>query len=294
MAKIEYPTYGIGNLVAEKSKDDLWVADRFKAYLSNNPHLQVVHGHSYYHLLYFTEGSGEHVIDFTHYPVKKGSVYFMKPGQVHRWFFGDAPDGYVINFSDGFLEQAFVRSQILELFPFWEPMVGPQVVEVPETMQPAVENLFETILTEQVAKKQMSREMMTALLIQLFVTIKRTMPEADAALPVNYNATILRNFQQLIERHFAHIKLPKDYAAMLYITPNHLNALCKDATGISAGELIRKRIILEAKRLLVNLELSINEIGDRLNFQDSSYFIKFFKKDTGITPETFRKQFQHA
>lgn len=293
MSKLKYPTFGIGNLVAEKSKDELWVADRFKQYLSNNPHLQVAHGHSYYHLLYFTQGSGEHVIDFTHYPVQKGAIYFMKPGQVHNWYFTTPADGYVINFSDGFFEQAFIRSQVLEHFPFWEPMAGPQVIQLPAPEQKKVEAVFEQILKEQTGQAAMNREMMAAMLLQLFITVKRSMPVAET-LPVSYNATLMRNFQQLIERNYAVLKLPKEYAALLYITPNHLNALCKDHLGVSAGELIRKRILLEAKRLLVNLELSIHEIASRLNFQDSSYFIKFFKKDTGITPEAFRKQFQHV
>lgn len=293
MSKLKYPTFGIGNLVAEKSKDELWVADRFKQYLSNNPHLQVAHGHSYYHLLYFTQGSGEHVIDFTHYPVQKGAIYFMKPGQVHNWYFTAPADGFVINFSDGFFEQAFIRSQVLEHLPFWEPMAGPQVIQLAAPEQKQVEAVFEQILKEQTGQAAMNREMMAAMLLQLFITVKRCMP-ATETLPVSYNATLMRNFQQLIERNYAVLKLPKEYAALLYITPNHLNALCKDHLGVSAGELIRKRILLEAKRLLVNLELSIHEIASRLNFQDSSYFIKFFKKDAGITPEAFRKQFQHV
>ena len=59
---------------------------------------------------------------------------------------------------------------------------------------------------------------------------------------------------------------------------------------ISAGEVIRKRIALEAKLLLVNFNLSIQEVADRLNFADNSYFTKFFKKQEGVSPEQFRKE----
>ena len=83
--------------------------------------------------------------------------------------------------------------------------------------------------------------------------------------------------------------MPKQYAALLYITPNHLNALCNDFLGVSAGVLIRERVILEAKRLLINLDLLISEVAAKLNFDDQSYFIKFFKKHEGLTPEKFRK-----
>jgi AraC-like DNA-binding protein len=100
----------------------------------------------------------------------------------------------------------------------------------------------------------------------------------------------LKTFQKLIEKHFTELKLPMEYANLLYITPNHLNALCKEHLGIQAGEVIRNRIILEAKRQLINQQISITEISYSLNFKDNSYFSKFFKKQVGMTPEEFRKR----
>jgi AraC-like DNA-binding protein len=76
----------------------------------------------------------------------------------------------------------------------------------------------------------------------------------------------------------------------LYITPNHLNALCNDVLSISAGDVIRNRVILEAKRLLINRDMTVLEIANYLHFSDNSYFTKFFKKKEGITPEEFRKK----
>jgi AraC-like DNA-binding protein len=101
---------------------------------------------------------------------------------------------------------------------------------------------------------------------------------------------MLNQFRQLIEKHFRLLRLPKEYAELMYITPNYLNALCQDVTGKSAGDLIRDRIILEAKRFLTNANMDISEISYELNFQDNSYFTRFFKKSTGITPEVFRKK----
>ncbi|NQD72297.1 AraC family transcriptional regulator, partial [Sphingobacterium shayense] len=72
-------------------------------------------------------------------------------------------------------------------------------------------------------------------------------------------------------------------------TPNHLNAVTKEQLGYSAGELIRNRVLLEAKRLLVMKNFSIAEIAYELNFSDASYFTKFFKKAVGCTPEEFKK-----
>jgi len=136
----------------------------------------------------------------------------------------------------------------------------------------------------------MGIDMVRALMLQVFILINRINTDNKETQQPLYNYTLLKTFQKLIEKNFVTLKLPKDYAELLYITPNHLNALCNDLLGISAGEVIRNRILLEAKRLLINLNLTISEISYQLNFNDNSYFTKFFKKYTGLTPEEFRKR----
>ncbi|MBS1601630.1 MAG: AraC family transcriptional regulator, partial [Bacteroidetes bacterium] len=80
-------------------------------------------------------------------------------------------------------------------------------------------------------------------------------------------------------------------AELLFITPNHLNALCQELVGRPAGEVIRDRVLLEAKRLLTNAGMTATEIAYELNFQDNSYFNRFFKKYEGVTPDEFRKKY---
>ncbi len=100
---------------------------------------------------------------------------------------------------------------------------------------------------------------------------------------------LLFQFQELIEKNFATLKTPKEYAALLHITPNYLNSFCKKRSGKSAGELIHQRIVLEAKRLLAHTQLPVAQVAYQLNFSDNSYFGRFFKKHAGLTPEGFRK-----
>jgi AraC family transcriptional activator of pobA len=79
MGQKKYPTFDICNLVANKMLDDVFNADRFHGYLANNPHVQNVHKHSFYHLVYFTAGNGQHILDFESYPIQMGIIYFMRP-----------------------------------------------------------------------------------------------------------------------------------------------------------------------------------------------------------------------
>jgi AraC family transcriptional regulator, transcriptional activator of pobA len=291
MPKQLYPTFTIKHLEASKSKNDLLNADRFKEYLSKNPHLQVVHKHSFYHLVYFTQGGGEHLIDFKTFKVQKGMIYFMQPGQVHNWHFKGVVDGYIINFSPTFFDSHFINSNIVDQFPFFGGNLTNQVIYFRKAAQKNIEAIFQNIITEQKENKPSAQLMTAGLLIQLFLTVHREILVMDPPDTIGHQqAPVIKKFQLLLESRFREIKLPKQYASLLYVTPHHLNALCKKFLHMSAGEVIRNRIVLEAKRLLVNVELSISAIALELDFADTSYFVKFFKKHTGSTPEAFRQE----
>ena len=100
---------------------------------------------------------------------------------------------------------------------------------------------------------------------------------------------VVEQFRRLIDEHYKTLRLPGEYARLLHITPNHLNALCQEFLGRPAGAVIRDRVLLEAKRLLTNADMTAAEIAYELNFQDNSYFSRFFKKYEGVTPEGFRR-----
>ncbi|MGV0923485.1 AraC family transcriptional regulator [Empedobacter tilapiae] len=291
MTKKLFPTYDICNLNTEKNSNELFSVDRFRGYVDSNPHLQEVHSHNYYHLVYFTEGSGEHLIDFEKFDAKSGTMYFMKPGQVHQWYFKEEYDGFVVNFSDNFLDWIGINSSLLQQFKFLQSiLVQDHVVEISKYLRESVANAFEEMIIENQQNNQFSNLKIGFYLINMLIDIDRSLKSSNHNTN-DYQSLLLNNFQALIEQNFKTKKLPKEYAELLYITPNHLNALCKDVLGTSAGELIRSRIVLEAKRLLVNKEVSVTEIAYLLNFQDASYFVKFFKKYTNFTPEQFRKQY---
>lgn len=287
------PTYNICNLNEKPLLHTEFIAEHFDEYLETHKNLHFPHKHSFYHLVYFTQGTGSHSIDFINFPVEPGQIYFMIPGQVHSWNFKSAANGFIVNFSADFIHELLVEPRYLERFSFFSGIANSQVVSVPKEKQSQLLHLFETIVSEGTSNLALKNDMVRLALIQLFILVDRT-TETSNALKPNYNSIMLRNFQKLVDLHYRENTLPKNYAAMLYVTPNHLNALCKDITGRAAGELIRDRILLEAKRLLVNADMTIAEVANELNFSDNSYFTKFFKKYESISPEEFRKQFVKA
>lgn len=284
-----FPVYDIATLSDFKREDIL--ISRFAPYLDIHPNLHSPHKHNFYHLILFTKGGGSHAIDFVRFDVKPYQVYFMIPGQVHSWSFEGQVDGYVINFSVEFFQSLLLNPDYLQQFTFFGGIAEHSVFDLPEEIHAEVKNIFEHIVNESETPSAFSADMVKALMLQFFIKVSRLSTQQVKPSVSAYNHTLYKNFQRLVEKNYTKLKLPRDYAALLYITPNHLNALCNEVISLSAGEVIRNRIILEAKRLLVNFDLSISEIAYRLNFQDNSYFTKFFKKQEGIGPEEFRKHF---
>lgn len=254
-------------------------------YLARNKNLIFPHRHNFYHLLLFTQGQGKHTIDFESFEVMPWQFYAMSPGQIHRWSFEGQTDGYVVNFDADFFKTFLLRSDYLQSFSFFSGTVSDSVFIIKTNQRDQLIEAFERLKAnlDDVDYTRVS-------LLHIFHLL-----EKQRDLPITfrhdpYNHTLLQNFLSLIETHYKKQRLPKDYAAMLYITPNHLNALCQEALKTSAGDLIRNRVLLEAKRLLVIKDYTISEIAFELNFNDNSYFTKFFKKGVGFTPEEFRKQ----
>lgn len=281
--KNSIPVYDIQNFKAYKN--DGILISRFGAYAQQHQHLHSAHRHRFFHLVFFTAGSGSQQIDFKKFDVAPGLVYFMVPGQVHSWSFTSQPDGYLLNFSADYFNSFLLKSDYLEQFTFF----AGQVFELPESIQEKIVLIFEEMLSEAAHEQPVADDLIKTLLLKLLITISRVTAPIDRVQGDSYGHTLLKSFQKLIELNYNTLRLPKQYAELLYITPNHLNSLCNDLLGISAGTLIRERVMLEAKRLLINVKLMVAEIAEQLNFADQSYFVKFFKKYEGITPEKFRK-----
>ena len=81
-----------------------------------------------------------------------------------------------------------------------------------------------------------------------------------------------------------------DYAQKLCVTPKYLSAICKQLSGRTASELINEEIIRQAQILLLDSQLSIKEIAERLGFLNQSHFGTFFRRHTSISPLAFRKK----
>ncbi|MEO8405623.1 MAG: helix-turn-helix domain-containing protein, partial [Chitinophagaceae bacterium] len=108
----------------------------------------------------------------------------------------------------------------------------------------------------------------------------------------SYAQERLEDLLELIIDHITTKKQVSQYADLLSLSTYQLNAITRAAIGKPASELINDQIILEAKRYLLATHNQVKDIADILGYEDISYFIRFFKKHTGYSPEVFRKNFK--
>jgi AraC family transcriptional regulator, transcriptional activator of pobA len=246
------------------------------------------HRHDFYNLIYIKKGSGTHHIDFKRFEVEPNQMFFMNDGQVHEWDLSEDTTGYTLFFKKEFYE-VMEKSFALQALPFFNNGNNDAPVVVFSAEQgKTIENLFEEIIIEFNANKPhrdiQIKSFMKIILINA-LRIYQPLFKGDSS---DLNISKIRNFEVLIEKHFKEYKSVKDFADKLNITANYLNAICTKTVGKTAGEMIRDRVILEAKRLLLHSSISVCEMAYLLGYDDCSYFIRVFKKEVEHTPEHFR------
>jgi len=285
------PTISICSLLGHDcSAQDLMVYD-LQDFMDSHKDIVFPHRHSFYQILWITKGSGNHIIDFENAEVKRNRLFFLSPKQVHEWVFDEDTNGVLINFNENFFSSFLANHHYLSDFPFFSGMSQYCTLDLDHCENgELMKSSLKAIQHEFKSHHSGHSDMIRSLLLQLFIAAARCIKVDEEQHSNSTNLSTMKSFEQLIESNFKELRLPKDYAKKLFISPNHLNAVCNQITGKSAGELIRNRVLLEAKRLLINSDDNINEIAAHLNFFDNSYFSKFFKKYEGLTPEEFRKQ----
>ncbi|WP_244279536.1 AraC family transcriptional regulator [Leptospira brenneri] len=240
------------------------------------------HRHSYYALFYFTEGTGTHSIDFQSHTIEKNSLFFLRPGQVHSWTFSKPVKGFALKIYPDYLSEHGGQVTSFQNYPFFQPGNENSKLAIQDAEQ--LKNDFERLLGEKNTKPNSS---LTYLLIQL--VLQQSLKEFNTSFTDKITIdSKLWDFFKLLETNFKDQKTTSYYAKEMGISSGSFNQLCQKVYGKSAKAIIQERLVLEIKRLLLHSDLNINQIALTLGFSDNSYFSKFFKAHTNISPENFR------
>jgi len=277
--------YTIESLKSTNSEAKDFDFFRFESFAKDIEHLRVPHQHHFYTFILVTGGEGSHAIDFHDYNLKSGRLFLIAPGQVHAWIELKKVKGFVVLFNDSFMALSKGR-KMMSAWPLFRPNQEVYFdLDATEAAKWVDEFLY--IEEEEERADDYTRDAIFYAISSLLVRATRLSLKTQGKSKLA-GQDFLFVFQELIEENFLTLKTPKQYAEKMNVTANYLNALCKKKSGKSAGELIRQRVLLEAKRLLAHTKLTVSEISFKLGFEDNSYFGRFFKKYIGLTPETFR------
>ena len=245
-------------------------------------------------------GGGRLMHDFRETEVRGTTLFFVSPGQVHTVRPARDMRGTIVSFTREFFDGGSAdAARLLLEFPLYFAGDAPPWLALPATSSDteALREIFRQLQTEQDRAAPGVTEVIRSLLRILLVKSARIHAAAQPSARVGRSALLVREFQLLIEKHFLQETDLTSYARRLGVGANHLNDVVREATGRAAGEHIRQRRLLSAKRQLLHSELSVSEIGYRLGFKDASYFSRFFRRYENTSPAEFRvasrEKYQH-
>lgn len=280
------PIYAIQNFNCSNVNGDLYL-NSFKEHLKEHPFIEKPHRHNFYLLVLFTKGSGTHTIDFKHYDIQKGSLFVVQPGQIHGWNLSEDIDGYIVFYSKE-VYNLYFGPQKIDDYSFLLSAKSIPEIRLKDADLDEIIWYFSMMLNESQAKNPKRIEKILNLLDTVNITISRKFSSDDNQESLLYNYKV-KEFQRILEHHFISEKSPSFYAGKMNISLKHLNRICKSTLNQTATEIITNRVILEAKRMLINPKKSVSQIADDLQFINYSYFSKLFRKHTGNSPSDFRE-----
>jgi AraC family transcriptional regulator, transcriptional activator of pobA len=248
-----------------------------------------LHKHDFFFVLALQQGKGIHEIDFIQYEAHDHTVFIIRPGQVHRLELSVGSTGFLMEF-----DRTFYQPKNTITDQRWKKATSKNHCEVDAGRFLKLHSILSSIMNEHSTKQEGYVEAIKANLDLFFIEYIRQSrnPGVTAENENGYIHDRFEHFVQLLEANIGTMKNVAQYAGLLNLSMYQLNAITKAAVGKTVSALINEQIILEAKRYLLATPDQIKDIADHLGYEDASYFIRFFKKQTGVSPEAFRKNFK--
>lgn len=256
--------------------------------MSNKAQAEIPHRHDYFEIIFIEKGSGKHIIDYEPYEIQKPAFYFLTKGQIHFWELEKGLEGQVLLFPREFLIPPATSFNHEGDLAFFNSLSKAPFVHIDKDMLIRVIELFKDINEEYLRKSDSSLSMLRAYVHILLVQLFRIHAKKQNEDILDNTNAMVRKFRQMVSENYLTVRSVQEYADLIGISATHLRDTVKNITGYSPGQLIRQEIIFESKRKLANTELTTAEIGYSLNFEDTSYFNRFFKRETGKTPSKYR------
>lgn len=258
--------------------------------------------HEFYSIAIKADGGGK-AITGHHSDFPDGvTIFFNSPFQILSWDILPDWSGYYIMISQDFLVASHLFDHLLDDYPFLK--IDESIpFEISEEDLPEILHIYEQIKLEYLSDHEDKSQFIRVYILQLLNQVKRLFgkqvdPKSAEQQIRTADLKLLSRFQKLIKTSFypdaeietfANIHSTSYYAQVLSIHPNHLNAVVKSISGQTALSHIHHHILKLAKAELLQTNHSVKEIAYSLHFESPNNFSSFFKKNTGMTPLSYRR-----
>jgi AraC family transcriptional regulator, transcriptional activator of pobA len=244
-----------------------------------------------FQILLIERGGGEMTFEAATIPFAAPCAILVPATIAHGYRFqASVTDGWVMSFTEDVAEAMGDRRG--EALARLKALAAEPVVPLGDGERDRLSKLARELNEESFLARAGFRIAMRGLLALIAVEVARVAASraraALSAIALEPTGATVEALRKLLEEHFQKERQLAFYADKLAMTVDRLNDHVKRATGVTAGHLIRHRVLTEAKRQLVFTSQPIHEIAYDLAFSDPSHFARFFRKQTGTTPHEFR------
>lgn len=239
-------------------------------------------------MLIISSGTVKHQLDFEEHTLSVGDCLVISPGQVHAFNPEWVYKGYMILFTEEFLQNYISHSALAKISKLYKCHLSLSHYHLPNIMQ-----LVQAIEQELNADNEFAQTDFIAahLTIYLLRLEQLNNLHTSALLSSGKSYELFYAFNRKVEQNYHKNRNAKYYASELAISYKRLNEVCKEFTRKTAKAIIDETITLEIKRLLSATSKSIKEISFQCGFDEPTNFQKYFKKITGETPAQFRMRY---
>lgn len=268
-----------------KTYDKKIIVDKISAgkYDTNSPHSTTLHRHNDFQIVWIAKGKGTHTVEQEKYLYNGGSIFLLAPHFMHQIEYNESVEGYVVSFSDTFLDNHQYKSTLLfyNSYQCFIKIEGEEQALLNEEFAALYHYFKEWNYAEQNVIMQNY--------LQIILSKIAAFKKLNNANTTSFSTqNVLEKFIILVRDNFKQEKNLKFYQDSLAISQRKLNYVISETTGISPAKFIEQYTLNEAARLILFSNLSIKEIAATLGYMDNSYFTKAFKKHFDKTPNQYK------
>jgi AraC-like DNA-binding protein len=259
----------------------------------NKELLVIPHRTDFYHAFLFENCSPTHFVDFSPVKSKPYTLLFLSKDRVHQFDKKLNYKGHVLIFTESFFctsnaDTKFLRSTIL-----FNDLVDKPNIQLSKSSFRRFNNICKEIEEEIKSGASQSKYDILKNLLHNFLLLadREKRKQGFSELKKGPDSDYVLAFKDMVDKHFVSLKNVAAYSAKLFVSEKRLGQATSKVLGKTPKEIIDDRVLLEAKRLLVHGNQSIKEICFQLGFEETTNFIKYFRKHTHKTPVEFRESY---